>query len=77
MSEMTEQSKRPIKLLLVNETRLIGNVIMVALEDEPDINVVASVTGMEEALQVIQQKEVDIALVSTRLPVRERNTAGT
>ena len=68
MSEMTEQSERPIKLLLVNETRLIGNVIMVALEDEPDITVVASVTSMDEALQVIQEKEVDIALVSTRLP---------
>jgi len=68
MSEMTEQSERPIKLLLVNETRLIGNVIMVALEDEPDITVVAAVTSMDEALQVIQEKEVDIALVSTRLP---------
>jgi len=65
---MTEQPERPIKLLLVNETRLIGNVITVALEDEPDITVVASVTSMDEALQVIQEKEVDIALVSTRLP---------
>ena len=68
MSKMTEQPERPIKLLLVNETRLIGNVITVALEDEPDITVVASVTSMDEALQVIQEKEVDIALVSTRLP---------
>jgi DNA-binding NarL/FixJ family response regulator len=68
MSEMSERSERPIKLLLVNETRLIGSVTMVALEDEPDINVIASVTSMEEALQVIQEKEVDIALVSTRLP---------
>lgn len=65
---MTEQSERPIKLLLVNETRLIGNVIMVALEDEPDITVVASATSTDEALQVIREKEVDIALVSTRLP---------
>jgi len=68
MSEMTEQSERPIKLLLVNETRLIGNVIMVALEDEPDITVVAAVTSMDEALQVIRERQVDIALVSTRLP---------
>src|ERR671919_613826 len=68
MSKMTELPERPIKLLLVNETRLIGNVIVVALEDEPDITVVASVTSMEEALQVIQEKEIDIALVSTRLP---------
>ena len=68
MSEMTEQPQRPIKLLLVNETRLMGNVITVALEDEPDITVVAAVTSMEAALQVIQEKEVDIALVSTRLP---------
>jgi len=60
MSEMTEQPERPIKLLLVNETPLIGSVIMVASEDESDITVVASVTSMDEALQVIQQMEVDI-----------------
>jgi DNA-binding NarL/FixJ family response regulator len=68
MGKLTEQPEHPIKLLLVNESRLIGNVIIVALEDEPDIIVVASVTSMEEALQVIQEKDVDIALVSTRLP---------
>lgn len=65
---MTEQPQRPIQLLLVNETRLMGNVITVAVEEEPDITVVAAVTSIEEALQVIQTKEVDIALVSTRLP---------
>ena len=32
------------------------------------LNVVACVTSYEEALQVIREKEVDVALVSTRLP---------
>lgn len=68
MSKLTERSERPIKLLLVNETRLIGNVIAVAIEDEPDITVVAAVTTLEEALEVIRKQDVDIALVSTRLP---------
>ena len=68
MSEVTDNSMRPIRILLVNEIRLMGNVIAAALEDEPDIHVVARVTNMEEALKVIQEKEVDIALVSTRLP---------
>jgi two-component system NarL family response regulator len=65
---MNTKFDRPINLLLVNEIRLMGNVIVAALEDEPDIHVVACVTTYEEALQVIREKEVDVALVSTRLP---------
>ena len=68
MSETADNSMRPIRILLVNEIRLMGNVIAAALEDEPDIHVVARVTSMEEALKVVQEKEVDVALVSTRLP---------
>lgn len=65
---MKNKFDHPINLLIVNEIRLMGNVIVAALEDEPDINVVACVTTYEEAIQVIREKEVDVALVSTRLP---------
>src|SRR5512134_1335405 len=65
---MARQPERPIHLMLVNETHLMGNVIAAALEDEPDINVVACVTNPEEALQIVRDREVDVALVSTRLP---------
>jgi two-component system, NarL family, nitrate/nitrite response regulator NarL len=70
MSDMphAEQPERPINLLLVNESGLIGNVISAALEDEPDIKVVASVTSADEALKVVQDNNIDVALVSTRLP---------
>jgi DNA-binding NarL/FixJ family response regulator len=47
---------------------LIGNIIIVALEDEPDINVVDCVATPEEALKIIQKKKVDVVLVSTHLP---------
>lgn len=65
---MIDQNERPINLLLVNETRLMGNVIASALEDQADIHVVACVTNPEAAIQVVQEQEVDVALVSTRLP---------
>ena len=68
MSEMSEQPERQINLLLVNETRLMGYVIAAALEDEPDIHVIACVTNMDDAMQIVQEKDVDVALVSTRLP---------
>jgi len=68
MSEMSQQPERQINLLLVNETRLMGNVIAAALEDEPDIHVIACVTNMDDAMQIVREKEVDVALVSTRLP---------
>ena len=60
--------EHPINLLLVNETRLMGNVIAAALEGEADINVVACVTNIDEAMQIVREKEIDVALVSTRLP---------
>ena len=65
---MTEEHDRRINLLLVNETRLMGNVIAAALEGEPDFNVLAYVTNIDDAMQIVREKEVDVALVSTRLP---------
>lgn len=65
---MKNKFDRPINLLLVNEIRLMGNVIVAALEDESDINVVACVTSYDDALQLVREKDVDVALVSTRLP---------
>jgi two-component system NarL family response regulator len=68
MSDKSSRPERPIYLLLVNESGLIGNVIRAALEDELDLKVVASVTNTEEALKVVQEQTIDVALVSTRLP---------
>lgn len=65
---MKNKLDRPINLLLVNEIRLMGNVIVAALEDEPDIHVVACVTTFDEAIRVVREMDVDVALVSTRLP---------
>src|SRR5512141_2626214 len=65
---MKTKAENPIQLLTVNEIRLMGNVIVAALQDEPDIDVVACVTTYEEALQIVREREVAVALVSTRLP---------
>ena len=46
----------------------MGNVIAAALEGEPDINVVGCVISTEDAMKIVREKEVDVALVSTRLP---------
>lgn len=65
---MVEPYEHPINLLLVNETRLMGNIIAAALEGETDIHVLACVTNIDDAMQVVREKDVDVALVSTRLP---------
>jgi two-component system, NarL family, nitrate/nitrite response regulator NarL len=70
MSQEINQPARPIRILLVNEIRLIGSVIAASLEDQPDFCIVACVTTPEEALKTIHENQVDIALVSTRLPDR-------
>ncbi len=55
-----------IRLLLVNEIRLICNVIAATLEDEADIQVVGTATTVERALELAPQ--ADIVLVGTNLP---------
>jgi DNA-binding NarL/FixJ family response regulator len=58
----------PIKVLLVIEVPLIGNIFASVLEDEPDIKVAASVASFQEALAFIQAQEADVAVVSVGLP---------
>ena len=58
----------PIKVLLVIEVRLIGNIFASVLEEEADIKIVGCVTNWKDALQVMQTQEVDIVLVSVGLP---------
>lgn len=58
----------PIKVLLVIEVRLIGNIFTSVLEDESDIKVVGCVANLEDALGFIQTREVSIALISAGLP---------
>ena len=59
MSEIT-------RVLLVNEHRLVCNLLASILEDEEDIRVVGYATSSEEALENLG--DADIVLVSTRLP---------
>jgi DNA-binding NarL/FixJ family response regulator len=63
-----ERIEGMIRILLVNEIQLISNVITVALEDEPDMKVVGQATSVDEALAFIINHDVDVAVVSTRLP---------
>jgi RNA polymerase sigma factor (sigma-70 family) len=55
-----------IRVLLVNEMRLVSNVISSVLEDEPDIEIVGQATSLDEALALVTGS--DVVLVSTRLP---------
>ena len=68
MTQMKEAQDYEIRILLVNDIQLISNVIAASLEDEPDITIVDCVSSAEDALISIQEQEIDVALVSTRLP---------
>ena len=57
-----------IKVLLVIEVRLIGNIFASILGEEADIKVVGCVTTVRDALESIQTQEMDIVLVSAGLP---------
>lgn len=59
-----------VRVFLVNESRLICNILASVIEDEHGIDVVGSATSIETALAALQHIEIDVALVSTRLPER-------
>ena len=56
------------KVLIVIESRFMGDIFTEVLEEEPDIDVVGCATNMESALKIVREKEVDVALVSIQLP---------
>jgi DNA-binding NarL/FixJ family response regulator len=56
-----------IRILLVNEIRLMCNVFAAALEDETDIEVAGIATNIEDALIKLRSNKIDVALVSFRL----------
>lgn len=57
-----------IRVILVNEIRLMCNVLTAALDDEPDIQIIGCATSIDETLELLQTHQVDIILASTRLP---------
>ena len=57
-----------IKVLLVIEVRLIANIFAEALEDEADFMIVGRSENAEDALKILQDRNVDVALVSVGLP---------
>lgn len=57
---------KPTKVLLVNEAKLVCNMLASLLEDEDDLEVVGSATSVEEVLN--GDWTYDLLLVSTNLP---------
>jgi DNA-binding NarL/FixJ family response regulator len=59
-----------IKVLLVIETPLIGNIFASVLEEEPDITVAGCVASAHDALTFLRGQEVSVVVVSVGLPDR-------
>jgi DNA-binding NarL/FixJ family response regulator len=57
-----------IKVLLVIEVRLIANLFVSVLEDEPDMEVTGVVSTLDDALEFLRTHTVDVLLVSVGLP---------
>ena len=57
-----------IKVLLVIEVSLIANIFAEVLEDEADFMIVGRSEDAQGALKIIQDRKVDVALVSVGLP---------
>jgi DNA-binding NarL/FixJ family response regulator len=57
-----------INVLIVHEFPLMCHIIASVLDDEPDIKVVGYASGVAEAMDCVKQNNVDLVLISSRLP---------
>jgi DNA-binding NarL/FixJ family response regulator len=55
------------KVLLVIESRFMGDIFTEILEEESDIKVVGCATNMDSALKMVQEMDVDVALINIQL----------
>lgn len=58
----------PIKVLLINEVRLIGNLFASVLEDESDMEVLGCLSTLADSVEYMKTQKVDVVLVSAGLP---------
>lgn len=56
-----------IRVMLINDYPLIGNLVAASLEDEEDIQVVRNCTPKDDLFEAIQRADVDMVLISGRL----------
>jgi len=56
-----------IKVLLVIEVRLIANLFVSVLEDEPDMEVAGVVSTLDDAVEFLRTHMVDVVLISVGL----------
>jgi two-component system NarL family response regulator len=57
-----------VKVVVVHQTFLIGNIIASVLSDETDITVVGRATTVDEAMSYLQAGRCNMFLVSAKLP---------
>lgn len=57
-----------INILVVHEFPLMCNIISSVLDSEPDINIVECASNVDEAIESVLKNNVNLVLVSTRLP---------
>lgn len=57
-----------INVLVVHEFPLMCNIIASVVDDEPDIKVLGYVSDIDEAMSLASHNNVDLVLISSRLP---------
>lgn len=58
----------PIRVLIVDDHLLFGQALAAALDRESDLQVVGTVSSLEDGVRVVLGEQVDVALLDYRLP---------
>jgi DNA-binding NarL/FixJ family response regulator len=66
MSTMT--NGQPLRILCVDDHHLVRDGLMLIINREPDLHVVATAATGEQAVSLFQQHRPDVAVVDLQLP---------
>jgi len=56
-----------VHVMLINDYRLISNLVAYSLEDEKDIDVVAACTPDDDIMQILKENQIDVVIISGQL----------
>lgn len=71
MSEQSQEAKRPIRVILVEDHALTRIGLKAALKRTDDIDVVGEATNGEEAIQRVRELTPDVVLMDVGMPVMD------
>lgn len=61
-----EQPRNPVRVLVANRPRLMRDIVLATISDQPDIEIVGEVTDEQELEKAVEETRPDFVIVALR-----------